>query len=443
MTSTSSAATSTSSGSSTTGGNGQKYVVAHFMVGNTYPYAQSDWANDIALAQANGIDGFALNYGSDSWQPARLSDAYAAATNYPNFKLFLSADMSSLSGSSTGDATNLANQVKQFASHPNQLKYNNGIVLSTFSGESSSFGQGSVNAGWQSVISQIGTPVTFIPAWFVDPSTFGNYPVLSGAFNWNGGWPMSNTDITFSSDQQWISGLNGKLYMAPVTPNFFTHYSPQTYNKNWIYRSDDNLYATRWEMMIQNRAQIAITEIITWNDYGESHYIGPIEGAQPNSQAWVNGYPHTAWLDMTGYYATAFKTGMYPSIPKDKIYIYARPHPKAAQACCDSVGQPANWQNTDDNFYVLVMATAAGTIILGTPPTPSSNTPTAAAASPSTAAVTAGVNKYKLALTPSNGMRATLMRGTTQVLDLWPQDYVFNPTPSVYNFNAYVNMAST
>lgn len=36
-----------------------------------------------------------------------------------------------------------------------------------------------------------------------------------------------------------------------------------------------------------------ILEIVTWNDFGESHYIGPIHGAQPNSEAWVDGFDHT------------------------------------------------------------------------------------------------------------------------------------------------------
>jgi len=31
------------------------------------------------LAHANGIDGFILNMGPDSWQPARIADAYNAA----------------------------------------------------------------------------------------------------------------------------------------------------------------------------------------------------------------------------------------------------------------------------------------------------------------------------------------------------------------------------
>jgi hypothetical protein len=55
-----------------------KLVVAHMMVGNTFPYTQSSWEKDIALAQASGIDGFALNLGTDGWQADRVSDAYVA-----------------------------------------------------------------------------------------------------------------------------------------------------------------------------------------------------------------------------------------------------------------------------------------------------------------------------------------------------------------------------
>ena len=53
----------------------QKYVIAHHMVGNTFPYTLDDWTEDITLAHASGIDGFALNVGSDSWEPARIADA--------------------------------------------------------------------------------------------------------------------------------------------------------------------------------------------------------------------------------------------------------------------------------------------------------------------------------------------------------------------------------
>lgn len=49
------------------------------------------------------------------------------------------------------------------------------------------------------------------------------------------------------------------------------------------------LFSYRWEELIANRDKFDLVEALTWNDYGESSYIGPIEGAQPNSQAWVDG----------------------------------------------------------------------------------------------------------------------------------------------------------
>lgn len=61
----------------------------------------------------------------------------------------------------------------------------------------------------------------------------------------------------------------------------------------FVYLSDQHLYARRWEAMINNRSQFDIAQILTWNDYGESSYVGPIKGAQPNSQAWTNGMNHT------------------------------------------------------------------------------------------------------------------------------------------------------
>lgn len=52
-----------------------KLVVAHHMVGNTYPYTQDDWKADIEQAHAAGIDGFALNIGTDEWQPNQVASA--------------------------------------------------------------------------------------------------------------------------------------------------------------------------------------------------------------------------------------------------------------------------------------------------------------------------------------------------------------------------------
>ena len=58
----------------------------------------------------------------------------------------------------------------------------------------------------------------------------------------------------------------------------------------WIYYADSHLYNTRWENIIANRDLFDLVEIVTWNDYSESHYIGPIHGAQPVAQDWVDGF---------------------------------------------------------------------------------------------------------------------------------------------------------
>jgi glucan endo-1,3-alpha-glucosidase len=180
--------------------------------------------------------------------------------------------------------------------------------------------------------------------------------------------------------------------MAPVSPWFFTvspvvvlrgadaerksitqHYGPNSYNKNFIYRSDDWLLMERWELLIQNRDAVNIAQIITWNDYGESHYVGRIAGALPNSQAWTIGFDHQGtsikphfecicltkgsslgWLELLPYYITAYKTGSYPDVARDRIILWARLYPAAANAP-DDVGRPAGWENVSPMLFVAFL----------------------------------------------------------------------------------------
>lgn len=50
--------------------------------------------------------------------------------------------------SSASDANLLRMYINNYANHPNQLIYKGKQVVSTFSGASCTFGQGSLNAGW-------------------------------------------------------------------------------------------------------------------------------------------------------------------------------------------------------------------------------------------------------------------------------------------------------
>ncbi|KAL0955708.1 hypothetical protein HGRIS_001928 [Hohenbuehelia grisea] len=418
----------------------RKFVFAHFMVGNTFPYSINDWAQDVEMAAAHEIDGFALNIGREDWQKQRVADCFEAVTRSSaatSFKLFFSFDMSSFPGNSPDDINYLLDYMRSFGHHPCMHRQDGKVLVSTFSGENALFGRPSLEDGWNHVKAEFNSivPTCFMPSFFIDPARYKGMPFLDGVFNWNGGWPiylnpsMPRQEIEhfkLDTDFVHISNLGIRSFMAAVSPWFFTHYGPDTWNKNWIYRADDWLYVRRWKQLIELRNRIDIAQIITWNDYGESHYIGPIHGAQPNSQAWVDGFDHHPWLQMTKYFAHAFKYGEYPAITEDRIFMWARPHPKGANAP-EHVPRPNNWELTDDVFWVVVFAKAPGVVNLSTTP-----------ADLETHNVAPGVSTFKHALKPGEGMKAVLHRGNNRTVGVChPSQFRFEPNPAVYNFNAF------
>lgn len=107
------------------------------------------------------------------------------------------------------------------------------------------------------------------------------------------------------------------------------------------------------------------TSIICSLDFGESHHIGPVSdhAAQPGSHAWVDGLPHTPWLRLCALFARAFRRSARPALAQttlnfdsefareDRIFAWARPHPRDAIAHQDSVGRPRNWELVSLNLF--------------------------------------------------------------------------------------------
>ncbi|KAF9646184.1 glycoside hydrolase family 71 protein [Thelephora ganbajun] len=414
------------------------------MVGNTYPYVVQDWVDDIRLAHASGFDGFALNVGPEDWQVDRVHDCYNAAQSVDlPFKLFISFDMTCIPCASMDDIIHLLRYIQPFLNHGNQYYRDGKLVISTFAGQDSRFGHHTFEHGWAHIKRRLEeiTPICFIPSFFIDPRRYPSLPFMDGYFNWNGSWPIHlNKDSppseirlpSLDTDRHHLHHLGGRAFIAAVSPWFFTHYGADSWNKNWIYRGDDHLFIRRWEQLVEARDKVDMAEIISWNDYGESHYVGPIKGAQPNSQAWVDGFSHEPWLQLNSYFAFAFKNGYYPKIHHDKIFIWGRPHPKAANASDDCVPRPDNWELTDDKFWVVVLAAAPGTIWLSSGEhTKSWNVP-------------AGLSKLSHPLESNGTMRASLYRGEDLVahVDAAELGFHFNPSPRVYNFNVLVAMSS-
>jgi glucan endo-1,3-alpha-glucosidase len=109
---------------------GTKRVFAHYMVGYTDGQGLSQWVQDMQYAQLSGIDGFALNMGTDSWQPAQIALAYEAAAELVDFWVFLSFDMSSYSWTSSG----VADQIISAKAHASQYTIDGVPFVSTFEG---------------------------------------------------------------------------------------------------------------------------------------------------------------------------------------------------------------------------------------------------------------------------------------------------------------------
>ncbi|KAJ7612255.1 glycosyl hydrolase family 71-domain-containing protein [Roridomyces roridus] len=392
---------------------GTKYVFMHHIVGNTYSYTLDTWKDDIQQIAAKGVDAIALNIGGDAWQMTQVGNAYAAAQalGFPT-KLFFSFDFTTNLGCSLSD---IVSRTKQFSGHPAQFKVNGKPMISSYAGDCLG------NGGWQSLKDQ--TNAYIMPFIWGLEGNFGSYPSMDSWYCWGCAWPQGNYDKNTDDDNYYISQLGSK-YATTVSMWFYTHLS----DKNRLLRSDDWLINSRWEQLVAMRDKLTFVEMVTWNDFGESDYFGPVRVDQPAGTTWADGYPHTAWYDMSEYYIKAFKTGVYPTITQDVIYYWARPHPH--DAIVNDGNRPDNWDWTQDYLWVAAFCSSTCTVTLqsGSPgATTFSNLP-------------AGVNKLKIPLSAGRVTVSMIKSGQT-VISKTDQDFMYTTSPAKYNFNAFVGAA--
>ncbi|KAG5650535.1 hypothetical protein H0H81_011886, partial [Sphagnurus paluster] len=358
-------------------------------------------------------DALALNMGGDSWQRSQIASAYAAAAQLgTNFKLFISFDFTAMGC----DLNDIVGRVNQFASHPNQFRVDGRPMISSFSGDCLG------NSGWASLKAQ--TNAYLMPFIWGLEGRFNEWPSLDTWYCWGCAWPNGNQDKSTDDDEYYLSQL-GSRYGTTVSPWMYTHYN----YKNWYQRGDNWLFIRRWEQLMAMRDRLTFVELVSWNDYGESHYLGPIKGAQPDGTTWTAGFPHTAWYDLSQYYITAFKTGSYPAITQDVIYYWARPHPAAAQASNDGLGRPQGWDWTPDTLWAVVFATAPSTVTL-----------TCGSSSQTFTNVQKGVTKLQIPLAPGK-ITVKMERNGGVVAQQTPSDFTYITNPVKYNYNVYVGAA--
>ena len=187
---------------------------------------------------------------------------------------------------------------------------------------------------WSRIRSSLPSGIYLVPDWSSQGPGWSP-ELVDGYFSWDM-WPEGANNITTDQDRAWQGATPGKSYMMGVSPWFFTDLPG--YGKSWVWKGD-GLWAQRWEQVLEVLPEFV--EIVTWNDFGESHYIGPIyepgvpQGGDTDALLYVQEMEHTGWLETLPYQIAAYKhafdgSNPAPSVQEDKIVYWYRLHPATA-----------------------------------------------------------------------------------------------------------------
>ena len=273
----------------------------------------ADWELDnykteIKRATAAGLDGFTvdvLSVASEDYNWQRLNLLVTAADQQdPKFKMLMMPDGSS---SAVSDPDALAAAMASLAKHPSVYHLPDGrLVVSPFDPER----QGA--AWWKSWIELMRTKykidVALVPC-FLDyrPNVAAFAPISYGLSDWGYRDPAKNQQLNVNIAD---AHARGKIWMQAVSAQDERPYAG-------VYDEADNTenFRTTWNAAIKGADWV---QIPTWNDYSEGTQISPS--------------PHTGYalLDLASYYLTRFKTGKWPAITHDVVYLSHRVQPAAA-----------------------------------------------------------------------------------------------------------------
>ncbi|MFE3454784.1 endo-1,3-alpha-glucanase family glycosylhydrolase [Nonomuraea sp. NPDC059194] len=267
----------------------------------------ADMKKEVQTAVAAGLDGFTvdvLSLTSAHW--GRLQTLIKAAEEVdPGFGIVLMPDMTSLK---TDAATLAASMAKLAASKSVYRLADKRLVISPFKAE------GQTAAWWQNFMKIMkdthGITVAFVPVFLNFPSNASAFASISYGFsNWGNRSPAGQSGI--ASNIAKAHGM-GKIWMQPV--------SVQDERPNQgIYDEANNTENLRltWQKSISEDADWI--QLTTWNDFSEGTQFAP---------SVHNG---GAYLDISSYYLTWFKTGKAPAIVRDTLYLTHRTQLAAAR----------------------------------------------------------------------------------------------------------------
>ncbi|KAF7320663.1 hypothetical protein HMN09_00151200 [Mycena chlorophos] len=415
-----------------------KAVFAHFIVGIVQNFALDDWIAEMTTAKATGIDGFVLNCAPprvNSYTPTQMSLAYQAAQQIPGgFSVFPSFDFSYWSN---GDTSTIVQLLQNYSGESSQALYDGRPIVSTFVGES---------FDWDNVRSA-GIDVFAIPM-LEDPNQLQDPNSFDGAFSWYA-WPTngSNSIIPGPITTYWDNLFETNLAKADLDQIYMARFlgllcgmSADALTRRCLYRLGssrimilrtgcvfiaEQLITDRWPQVLVLQPQLV--ELVTWNDYGESHYIADFEPdhTDDGSAEWAAGYPHAGWRSITKAFIAAYKAGTTePVVDQEEVVYWYRSFLKNTPCTGDTLGVPSGVSLLSDSVFVTTLLTSPAVL-----------TVTSGSQAPVSFNVPAGVTSHNVSMgigaqtfsISRNGVEIASGTGGLQIAD----------TCTIFNYNAY------
>jgi glucan endo-1,3-alpha-glucosidase len=269
---------------------------------------------DIIDAKALGLDGFAMNYDQFAyWSNDTVDYLFNNADALGGFKLFFSFDHAA--EHFPNGPSQYADYLAKYITRPSYLYFNGKPLVSTFGGEDIA------DRDWAAFKAQVKAKVgagfvgvRLVPGFFrATPSTtfFDGRGSIDGIFNWNSWQPTDagKVPVSTANDKKFQAATKAtsKTFMMGMSPIQFKHLNVTT---NWYRRGEENL-EYRFGQVLD--LQPEIVQLQSWNDAGESHYMGNIwdepMSTAPRIQALVKGYDHKGYWEILPSFIQAWKRG--------------------------------------------------------------------------------------------------------------------------------------
>ncbi|GAA5841515.1 hypothetical protein JCM11251_001246 [Rhodosporidiobolus azoricus] len=368
-------------------------VFAHVVQGDFQNYSEEDYAADFALANEAGIVAFAMNVGNDDSDPAQMTKAFSAASS-SSFSLFFSFDMNYFATPGSSDAI-LNKYLKPFAAHGAHYLWEGKVMVSTFSGETSGTsldGTGSFedsNEKWKTLLDhaagELGkevravsaslvsstdvskTQIAYVPDWnnvaLVSSQSYGG-----GIMSWAAWGDRGRADVmtTASDESESSCTLLSRARADQALPTLASTSPPPTPPLCETLRTLEPSALGFWlsptlliqEDLINLDPGPAAIDLLSWNDFGEAHYLGPVResaGIPGLSTKYIDTTrDHTPMLWLSAYWNLWFTNGSPPRIKSECVIWYHRPHPAAATASSDELGKPEYAETLGDKIFAVV-----------------------------------------------------------------------------------------